>query len=122
MVSTTVWSRWALAAAVLIAGVWLAPAALAASEATAEADAAATSSSDIAAAVTTLGITLAAALVMVAASFATAKVQAAVGSGGTGALAEKPELFVSIVVLIAIPETILVLGFVMAFIMLNTVV
>lgn len=59
-------------------------------------------------------IALAAALAMMAAAWATAKVQAAVGAGGTGALAEKPELFISIVVLIAIPETIVVLGFVMS--------
>jgi V/A-type H+-transporting ATPase subunit K len=59
-------------------------------------------------------VAIAAALAMMAAALGTAKVQAAIGAGGTGALAEKPDLFVSIVILIAIPETIIVLGFVMS--------
>ena len=61
-----------------------------------------------------LGVTIAAALAIGLAGLGTARVQAAVGAGGTGALAEKPELFASILVLYAIPETIVVLGFVIA--------
>ena len=67
------------------------------------------------------GVALAIGVVMLGAALGTAKVQAAIGAGGTGLLAEKPELFVSVVVLIAIPETILVLGFVMAFLLYRLV-
>lgn len=59
-------------------------------------------------------LALGSALAIAAAGFATARVQAAVGAGGTGALAEKPEVFTSVLVLFAIPETIVVLGFVVA--------
>ena len=52
---------------------------------------------------------------------ATARAQAAVGAGGTGAMAEKPELFTNILILFAIPETIVILGFVIAFLLLNKI-
>lgn len=68
----------------------------------------------MAGAIRAVGIALAAAVAIAGAALATARVQAAIGSGGTGALAEKPELFVSILVLIAIPETLVVFGFVIA--------
>jgi V/A-type H+-transporting ATPase subunit K len=67
------------------------------------------------------GIALAAALAMAAGAFGTAKVQAAIGSGGTGALAEKPELFTSILILVALPETIVVLAFVISFLIIQTI-
>ncbi len=66
-----------------------------------------------------LGVTIAAALAIGLAGLGTARVQAAVGAGGTGALAEKPELFASILILYAIPETIVVLGFVIAILILQ---
>ena len=68
----------------------------------------------LAAALRTVGLALAAAAAIGLSALATARVQAAVGAGGTGALAEKPDLFVPIVILIAIPETLVVLGFVVA--------
>ena len=67
------------------------------------------------------GIALAAALTLAAGAYGTAKVQAAIGSGGTGALAEKPELFTSILILVALPETIVVLAFVIAFLIIQTI-
>ena len=65
-------------------------------------------------AVRAVGLALASAVAVAGAALATARVQAAVGSGGTGALVEKPDLFVTILVLIAIPETLVVFGFVIA--------
>ncbi len=70
---------------------------------------------DMAEAVRTAGLALAAGVTLAGSALATAKVQAAVGAGGTGALAEKPEVFPSILLLFAIPETMVLLGFVMAF-------
>ena len=43
------------------------------------------------------------------------------GSGGTGAIAEKPELFANVLILFAIPETIIILGFVIAFLLINAI-
>ena len=68
-----------------------------------------------------IGLALAAAIAMAVAGLATAKAQSAVGSGGTGALAEKPELFTSILILFALPETIVVLGFVIAFLLIRQI-
>jgi V/A-type H+/Na+-transporting ATPase subunit K len=76
---------------------------------------------DMAWAVRAVGLGLAAAIVLSLAGMATAKVQAAVGAGGTGAIAEKPELFINIFVLYAIPETILVLGFVIAYLLISRI-
>jgi len=67
------------------------------------------------------GIALAAALAMAGGAFGTAKVQAAIGAGGTGALAEKPELSTTIIILVALPETIVVLTFVIAFLIIQTI-
>ncbi len=67
----------------------------------------------------TAGLALAAAVTVAGAALATARVQAAIGAGGTGVLAEKPELFTTIIILIAIPETLIILGFVMAYLILN---
>jgi len=44
--------------------------------------------------------------------------QRAIGSAGVGALAEKPELGGSIIILVAIPETLVILGFAVAAIIL----
>jgi V/A-type H+-transporting ATPase subunit K len=72
-------------------------------------------------AVRVAGIALAAALALAAGAFGTARAQTAIGSGGTGALAEKPELFVSVLVLVALPETIVVLAFVIAFLIIQAI-
>ncbi|MCK5506580.1 MAG: ATPase [Thermodesulfovibrionia bacterium] len=47
-------------------------------------------------------------------ALATAWVQSKIGSAGAGALAEKPELSATIIILVAIPETMVILGFVVA--------
>ena len=49
------------------------------------------------------------------AGLGTGTAQAGVGAGGTGAIAEKPEALVNVLILFAIPETIVILGFVIAF-------
>lgn len=48
------------------------------------------------------------------AAIATAMAQARIGAAGIGALAEKPELLGQIILLIAIPETMVILGFAVA--------
>lgn len=52
-------------------------------------------------------------------ALATAWVQSRIGSAGAGALAEKPELRGAILVMLAIPETLVILGFVVAVLMLT---
>ena len=55
------------------------------------------------------------------AGLATGRAQAGVGAGGTGALAEKPELFGNVLILFAIPETIVVFGFVIAIMLVQAI-
>ncbi len=59
-------------------------------------------------------LAFAAALSVGLCGIATAWAQSKIGSAGCGALAEKPELSGTIIILIAIPETIIILGFVIA--------
>jgi V/A-type H+/Na+-transporting ATPase subunit K len=61
-----------------------------------------------------LWIPLAAALVMSVAALATSWAQSRIGAAGAAALAEKPELTTTIIIMVAIPETVVVLGFVVA--------
>ena len=55
-----------------------------------------------------------AALAVGLAAIGTAIAQARIGSAGVGALAEKPELRGLIILLVAIPETMVILGFAVA--------
>jgi V/A-type H+-transporting ATPase subunit K len=48
------------------------------------------------------------------AALATGLAQGRIGSAGVGALAEKPELFGSILIMLALPETLVILGFAVA--------
>lgn len=48
------------------------------------------------------------------AALATGLAQSRIGSAGAGAIAEKPEVTGTIILLIAIPETMLILGFAVA--------
>ena len=48
------------------------------------------------------------------AAIATGYAQAKIGSAGVGAMAEKPELTGRIILLVAIPETLVILGFAVA--------
>jgi V/A-type H+-transporting ATPase subunit K len=57
---------------------------------------------------------LAAALAIGLTAIATAWAQSRIGSAGAGTLAEKPELSGTIIILVAIPETMVILGFVVS--------
>ena len=48
----------------------------------------------------------------------TAWAQAKIGSAGAGTIAERPEMAIWILILVAIPETVVILGFVIAFMLL----
>ncbi len=61
---------------------------------------------------------LAAALVICFTAFATALTQCRIGTAGVGVLAENPKLFGSVLVLLVVPETMVILGFVVAALML----
>jgi V/A-type H+-transporting ATPase subunit K len=48
------------------------------------------------------------------AALGTGVAQSRIGSAGVGAMAEKPELLGRVILLVAIPETLVILGFVVA--------
>ena len=56
----------------------------------------------------------AAALAIGLSALATGLAQSRIGAAGAGTLAEKPELAATIIILVAIPETMVILGFVIA--------
>jgi V/A-type H+-transporting ATPase subunit K len=62
---------------------------------------------------------IASAATLIFAAWATAFAQARIGAAGTGAIAEKPESAGMIVALQALPEIIVVLGFVVAFLIIG---
>jgi V/A-type H+/Na+-transporting ATPase subunit K len=64
-------------------------------------------------------IAVAAAAAVGVSALATAWVQSRIGSAGAGALAEKPEVRGTIIVMLAIPETLVILGFVVAVLILT---
>ena len=64
-------------------------------------------------------VALAAATAIGVSAVATAWVQSRIGSAGAGALAEKPEVRGAIIVMLAIPETLVILGFVVAVLILT---
>jgi len=64
-------------------------------------------------------IALAAALAIGVPAIATAWAQSRIGSAGGGTLAEKPELAGIVIILVAIPETMVLLGFVVAYLILS---
>lgn len=57
---------------------------------------------------------LAAALAVGLGALGTAWAQSRIGSAGAGAIAEKPEVTGSILIMVALPETMVILGFVIA--------
>ena len=63
---------------------------------------------------TSLWIPIGAALAMAVCALATAWAQSRIGAAGAAALAEKPELTNTVIILVAIPETMTILGFVVA--------
>lgn len=56
----------------------------------------------------------AAALAVAVPAVATAWAQSRIGAAGSATMAEKPELSATIIILVAIPETMVILGFVVA--------
>ena len=64
-------------------------------------------------------IAFAAALAIGISALATAWVQSRIGSAGAGAVAEKPEVRGAMIVMLAIPETLVILGFVVAVLILT---
>ncbi len=63
-------------------------------------------------------LALAASLAIGIPAMATAYAQAKIGSAGAGTVAEKPETSGTMIILEAIPETIVILGFVVAIMMI----
>jgi len=63
-------------------------------------------------------VAFAAALAIGLPAIATAWAQSKIGAAGAGSLAEKPELSGTVIILVAIPETMVILGFVVAVIIL----
>ena len=57
---------------------------------------------------------LSAALAIGVSSLATAWAQSRIGAAGAGTIAEKPELRGTVIIMLAIPETMVILGFVIA--------
>ena len=65
-------------------------------------------------------IPIGAALAIGLAALGTGYAQGRIGSAGAGVIAEKPDMVGSIVLLIAIPETMVILGFAVAALILLT--
>ena len=63
-------------------------------------------------------VVIGAASVMSISALATAWAQSKIGTAGAAALAEKPELAGTIIILVAIPETRVILGFIVAVLIL----
>lgn len=66
----------------------------------------------------TVSLYLSAALAMAIPALATAWAQSRIGPAAAATLAEKPEMSVIVVLLIAIPETVAILGFVISVLIL----
>jgi V/A-type H+-transporting ATPase subunit K len=62
---------------------------------------------------------LAAAVAVAIPALATGWAQSKIGAAGAGALVEKPELTGIIIILVAIPETMVLLGFVVAYLIIG---
>jgi V/A-type H+-transporting ATPase subunit K len=74
---------------------------------------------DAATVATTMGdtgmVALGAGLAIGLGALGTAWAQSAIGSSGMGLIAEKPEEFTKVLICLALPETLVILGFVIAF-------
>jgi V/A-type H+-transporting ATPase subunit K len=65
-----------------------------------------------------LWVTLSAALAVGIPALATAWAQSRIGPAAAASLAEKPQLSTTVIILLAIPETMVILGFVVAILIL----
>jgi V/A-type H+-transporting ATPase subunit K len=63
-------------------------------------------------------LTLSAALAIGVSGLATAWAQSRIGAAGAGTIAEKPDLRGTVIIMLAIPETMVILGFVVAVLIL----
>ena len=68
----------------------------------------------------TVGMAMGAALSVGLCALATGLAQSRIGAAGCGAIAEKPETAGTVILLVAIPETMVILGFVVAVVVLFT--
>lgn len=66
-------------------------------------------------------IALGAGIAMGMAALGTAWAQSAIGSSGMGVIAEKPEEFTKVLICLALPETLVILGFVVAFFLVGKI-
>lgn len=64
-------------------------------------------------------ISLSAAIIMAVSALATAWAQSRIGPAGAASLAERPELRTTVIILVAIPETMVILGFAVAMVLLQ---
>jgi V/A-type H+-transporting ATPase subunit K len=64
-------------------------------------------------------VAMAAALTLAGSALATAWAEKVIGAASVGALAEKPELFGRVLPLVVIPETIVIFGLIIAFLLLG---
>lgn len=74
---------------------------------------------DLASGIRVAGIALGAGIALAGGAIGTGIVQSAVCAGGVGALAEKREMLPLIIILLAIPETLVILGFVVVIMLMN---
>ena len=65
-----------------------------------------------------LWVTLSAALAIAIPALATAWAQSRIGAAAAASLAEKPQLSTTVIILVAIPETMVILGFVVSILIL----
>ena len=93
---------------------------LAAAAAAAEETTAAASESPAKSAIAIGLVALAAALAIGVTAIGTAIAQSRIGSAGAGTIAERPETAGTIIILVAIPETLVILGFIVSVIILFT--
>ena len=66
-------------------------------------------------------IALGAAISIGVGAIATGMAQSAIGSSGMGVLAEKPEEFTKVLICLALPETLVILGFVIGFLLIGKI-
>lgn len=64
-------------------------------------------------------VAMAAALTVLGTGLATAWAEKVIGAAAVGAVAEKPELFARVLTLVVIPETIVIFGVVIAFLLFS---
>lgn len=66
-------------------------------------------------------VALSAGLAIGLGALGTAWAQSAIGSSGMGLIAEKPEEFTKVLICLALPETLVILGFVIAYFLVGKV-